>query len=118
MTRLKVTGSLSGSDPVSTIAAAVSSAVAVDAASAIGARFVWVTVHANAALSESAPSLAVTMTALDGAAPNATVPLTPPVVLLIVRPAGNPVALKLSRSPSGSLAGIGRATAWPSRSEE
>ena len=54
---------------------------------------VCVMVHVKLAVPDCAPSLAVTLTLLVGAAPNATVPLITPVVLLIVSPAGSPVAL-------------------------
>src|SRR5436190_17780899 len=108
--RLKVNGSLSGSDPVKPIETWVSSAVVVDTAFAVGGRFVCVTFQANVALAVNAPSLAVMVTAFDGEAPNATVPPITPEFAAIARPAGNPLAVKFSASLSGSVAATANVT--------
>ena len=81
-----------------------------------GARGAVGTVHVKDALTLATPSDTVTVTlyGLPTAAPGATVPLMSPVVVLILRPGGKPVALKVRASPSGSLALIGSDTVAPS----
>src|SRR5436190_742657 len=97
-TTANVSGSLSGSVPASGRVAAVSSGVVMDAGAATGARFVWVTDQPKVVVAVSAPSLTVTVTALDGAAPKATLPLIAPVAASMARPVGRPSALKLNVS--------------------
>ena len=81
-----------------------------------GARFPWSTVQRKARLVLASPSDTVTMTlyGLPTAAPFAIVPLTMPVVVLILSPGGSFMALKLSVSPSTSLALMLSATVDPS----
>src|SRR5204863_6577426 len=113
-TTANVSGSLSGSVPASGRVAAVSSGVVMDAGAATGARFVWVTDQPKVVVAVSAPSFTVMVTALDGAAPKATVPLITPLAASTARPAGRPSALKSSVSRSGSLAARASVTVDPS----
>src|SRR5690606_14759791 len=71
-----------------------------------GARFTGVKVSVKSARAWSAPSVTVTATANVPAA--LTVPPICPVEALIERPAGNPLALNVSASPSASAAEIGK----------
>ena len=114
VTMVKVSASWSGSDPLNVIGAAVPASIVSEAAFATGARFVWVTDQVKVAVAVSAVSLAVIVTALDAAAPKATVPLITPLAASIARPGGRPSALKLSVSWSGSLAVRASLTVEPS----
>src|SRR5258706_4809905 len=75
-----------------------------------GARFRFVTVQVKLALADSVPSETVTVTLCVPALAYDNVPVIAPVAGLIVRLGGNPVALKVSVSPSGSLAVTARLT--------
>src|SRR5579864_6426440 len=102
---LKVTGSPSGS--LATMASAMtalSGLVWFGIAVMTGARSTLVTVQVKGWLVVSVPSKALTVTAYTPAPDAVSVPLIRPVVALIVSGAGRPVALKVTASPSGSLA--------------
>src|SRR5258706_39908 len=75
-----------------------------------GARFRFVTVQVKLALADNVPSDAVTVTLCEPALAYDSVPVIAPVAGLIVRLGGNPVALYVSVSPSGSLAVIAKLT--------
>src|SRR5580700_11976839 len=69
-----------------------------------GARSTLVTVQVNGWLVVRVPSKALTVTGYTPAPEAVSVPLIRPVAALIVSGAGRPVALKVTGSPSGSLA--------------
>src|SRR5580700_3419992 len=69
-----------------------------------GARSTLVTVQVKGWLVVSVPSEALTVTVYTPAPVAVSVPLIRPVAALIVSGAGRPVALKVTGSPSGSLA--------------
>ena len=69
-----------------------------------GARFAAVTVQVKVALAVSVPSETVTVTVYAPGLLDASVPAMIPVVAFTLRPAGRPVALYVSGSPSGSFA--------------
>src|SRR5437867_1321984 len=93
VTMVKVSASWSGSDPLNAIGAAVSASIVSEAAFATGARFVWVTDQVKVAAADSEPSLTRTVMEFDPAAPKATVPLITPLLGLMAKPAGRPVAV-------------------------
>ena len=73
----------------------------------VGARSTLVIVHVKLAVPLSV-AVAVTVTLCVPALLYVSVPLITPVVGLIVRPGGRPVALNVIASPSGSVATTGR----------
>src|SRR5258706_15318301 len=75
-----------------------------------GARFTLVTVQVKLVLADKVPSETVTVTLWEPALAYDNVPVIAPVVGLIVRAGGSPVALYVSVSPSGSLAVTARLT--------
>src|SRR5260221_9208296 len=89
---------------IAAFSALVWSAIAVTT----GARSTFVTVHVKLALALSVPAVAVTVTLCAPALEYDSVPLITPVVGAMARPGGKPVALKVTASPSGSLATTAR----------
>src|SRR5258706_3770175 len=75
-----------------------------------GARFRFVTVHVKLVLADKVPSDTVTVTLCAPALAYDSVPVMRALVGLIVSEGGNPVALYVSVSPSGSLAVTARLT--------
>src|SRR5579864_9067319 len=112
---LKVTASPSGSLATTWSAiTALSGLVWFGIAVITGARSTLVTVQVKGWLVVSVPSKALTVTLYTPAPDAVSVPLMRPVVALIVSGAGRPVALKVTASPSGSLATTWSAITAPS----